>query len=219
MLTEEQTNAIKNQLIGHVEESFPEEKRQYAKEQIAKMNAESLEEFLVKNNLVAGQSGACVFCSIISGEIPSYKIEENEDSIAVLEINPISRGHVLIIPKKHLKESGTIPKSAEELAKNISKKINKKLKPKKVESAISSAFGHLIINLLPIYSDESISSRRQPAKKEELEEIQNLLKTSEKPEVAKEKKSKAKKEKSFLKKAEETIKKFEEKLWLPKRFP
>jgi len=219
MLSEEQTNAIKNQLIEHVDRSFPESKKQYAKEQILKMDAENLEEFLVKNNLVPGQSSSCVFCSIISREIPSYKIDENDDAFAVLEINPASRGHVLIIPKKHEGKESEIPENAQTLAKKISKKIQSALKPKQIENITSSAFGHSIINLLPIYSDESISSRRQPAKKEELEEIQKLLSTSEKPKIAKEKKSKLKKEKSFLKKAEEVVEKIEERLWLPKRIP
>ena len=43
----------------------------------------------------------CIFCKIISGEIPSYKIYEDEFTFAILDINPTSRGHVLILPKKH----------------------------------------------------------------------------------------------------------------------
>lgn len=43
----------------------------------------------------------CVFCKIISGEIPSYKIYEDEHSLAFLDIKPVNPGHVLVIPKKH----------------------------------------------------------------------------------------------------------------------
>ncbi len=43
----------------------------------------------------------CVFCKIIKGEIPSYKIYENEKIVVILDINPANEGHLLIIPKKH----------------------------------------------------------------------------------------------------------------------
>ena len=43
----------------------------------------------------------CIFCKIINGEIPSYKIYEDEVVFAFLDINPDSNGHTLIIPKKH----------------------------------------------------------------------------------------------------------------------
>ncbi|MCR4261096.1 MAG: HIT domain-containing protein [Candidatus Colwellbacteria bacterium] len=46
----------------------------------------------------------CVFCSIISGEIPSYKLYEDEETLAFLEIDPSSPGHALIIPKKHVED-------------------------------------------------------------------------------------------------------------------
>lgn len=46
----------------------------------------------------------CIFCKIINGEIPCYKIYEDEKVLAFLDINPDSDGHTLIIPKKHYKD-------------------------------------------------------------------------------------------------------------------
>ncbi|MBN1521425.1 MAG: HIT family protein [Candidatus Aureabacteria bacterium] len=43
----------------------------------------------------------CVFCKIIKGEIPSSKVFEDENVYAFLDINPASKGHLLIVPKKH----------------------------------------------------------------------------------------------------------------------
>ena len=221
MLSEEQTAAVKTQLIQHIERSFPDERKQYAKEQVENMSPKELEDFLAKNNLIAGHDSGCVFCSIVSGDIPSYKIDETENALAVLEINPVSKGHALIIPKKHIDEDSKLQKEAGELAEKLSKKIKAKLKPKRIDMAESAAFGHRIINLLPVYNDETLSSRRQPAKKEELEEIQELLKTTrkteEKTKSATPKKSERKK--SVIKKVEKAIKNFEEKLWLPQRIP
>lgn len=43
----------------------------------------------------------CVFCEITKGDIPSYKIYEDKDIFVFLDINPVSAGHALIVPKKH----------------------------------------------------------------------------------------------------------------------
>ena len=109
MLTPEQTENIKKQLIQQIEKSFPEDRKTFAKSQIEVMNSEQLEEFLKQNKLIKTQNQGsapsipeCVFCSIISEDINSYKIAENSKAIAVLEINPASKGHSLIIPKEHL---------------------------------------------------------------------------------------------------------------------
>jgi len=44
----------------------------------------------------------CIFCKIIQGEIPSYKIYEDEKYLAFLDIMPWCEGHTLVIPKKHV---------------------------------------------------------------------------------------------------------------------
>lgn len=43
----------------------------------------------------------CIFCKIVRGEAPSYKIFEDDDFIGFLTIHPLSRGHSLVVPKKH----------------------------------------------------------------------------------------------------------------------
>lgn len=43
----------------------------------------------------------CVFCAIAAGEIPSFKIYEDGETVAFLDINPFSQGHTLVIPKEH----------------------------------------------------------------------------------------------------------------------
>lgn len=47
----------------------------------------------------------CIFCKINNGEIPSYTLYENEYVKCFLDINPLSTGHTLIIPKKHFKDA------------------------------------------------------------------------------------------------------------------
>ena len=43
----------------------------------------------------------CIFCKIVKGEIPSNKVYEDEKTIAFLDINPVSKCHLLVIPKNH----------------------------------------------------------------------------------------------------------------------
>ncbi len=43
----------------------------------------------------------CIFCKIIAGELPSTKIYEDDNVLAFMDIGPIAKGHVLVIPKKH----------------------------------------------------------------------------------------------------------------------
>ena len=200
MLSEEQSKEIKNQIIQHIGSTFPEDKKSLAISQVESMDSKQLEEFLEKNNLARGHQSPsgkqCIFCAISSGNIQSYKIDENKDTVATLEINPISKGHVLIIPKKH---SDKIPKRAISFAEKISKKIKSKLKPKNVINSISILFGHEIINVIPVYKNETSNSPRHKAEIEDLEYVQKTLtqKSIRKPKT----------------------KKIKEKIWLPKRIP
>ena len=43
----------------------------------------------------------CIFCKIVAGELPSTRIHEDERTIAIMDINPATRGHALVIPRAH----------------------------------------------------------------------------------------------------------------------
>ena len=53
----------------------------------------------------------CIFCKIIAGEIPAEKVYEDENFIGILDINPKTKGHTLVIPKKHFKTLLDTPSS------------------------------------------------------------------------------------------------------------
>ena len=44
---------------------------------------------------------SCVFCAIVAGEAPAIRIHEDDDYLAILDIRPFTRGHTLVIPKRH----------------------------------------------------------------------------------------------------------------------
>ena len=52
----------------------------------------------------------CIFCKIIEGELPCYKVYEDKRVIAFLDINPINKGHVLVVPKEHYNNLLDTPK-------------------------------------------------------------------------------------------------------------
>lgn len=51
----------------------------------------------------------CIFCKIVKGEIPCFKVYEDDKVLAFEDINPISEGHTLIIPKRHAQDLWEIP--------------------------------------------------------------------------------------------------------------
>jgi histidine triad (HIT) family protein len=80
----------------------------------------------------------CVFCKIIAGEIPSYKIYEDTNFLAFLDINPKGVGHVQVIPKKHYRWVWEIPEAGEyfEIVKKIAIAQQKAFDTKLIRSQI-----------------------------------------------------------------------------------
>jgi histidine triad (HIT) family protein len=57
----------------------------------------------------ANHDETCIFCKIVSGDIPAVKIYENDAVLAFLDIRPVHKGHVLVIPKDHFENVYTVP--------------------------------------------------------------------------------------------------------------
>lgn len=230
-LTDEQAKNIKEQLFKQIE-SFPEDKREGIKNYVESLDNEKLEEFLIKNKLIKSpgegdgeseggqdkkaeetQKGQnCIMCLIANKKIESYVIYEDKDYLAALEINPISVGHTLLIPKEHVKDSKSLNKKAVTLATKIGKHLVKTLKAEEIELVPSDELGHAIINIIPKYKDQKITSERKPAKKEDLKELLTRIgKLEIKEKVEKEKEVKAEK-----KDTKEEVKKEEKKEEAPK---
>jgi len=81
----------------------------------------------------------CVFCKIVKREIPSYKIYEDSDIVAFLDIAPATPGHTLVVPKNHFKDIFDVD---EETLKKINIVI------KKIASQMKSALGVEGINVI-----------------------------------------------------------------------
>ncbi len=75
----------------------------------------------------------CIFCKIIAGEIPCFKLYESEDTLAFMDINPANEGHALVIPKEHFADVQAVSNAAISstviTAKMIAAAIEKTLSP------------------------------------------------------------------------------------------
>lgn len=127
----------------------------------------------------------CIFCAIKDKQMQSFEVGENSDAIAVLEINPISKAHTIVIPKQHIDSQEKLTEKTLELSQEVVDKIKSQLKPKSVTVFASVMFGHFVINILPVYKSEKPDSPRQQANPTELQKIQKKLKQEKKVEQIK----------------------------------
>ena len=153
-LTNEQEKQIKEHLLKQLI-NFPEDRKKEIESQIESMTPQELENF-IKQNELTHLGGQCIMCSIISGEQKSFRIAQNKDSIAILEINPLSKGHTLILPKDHKQE---ISESNKKLAEDVSKRIKSRFNPKEIKINELNIMDHNILEVIPFYGNESKKSQ------------------------------------------------------------
>lgn len=122
---------------------------------------------------------ASIFSRIVNGEIPCYKIAEDDDFLAFLDINPLTKGHTLVIPKKEVDYIFDLPE--EELAalmvfaRKVALAIGKAITCKRVGVAvIGLEVPHAHIHLVPINGVYDIDFR-QPKLKLSPRDFQDIL--------------------------------------------
>jgi len=199
--SEEHVKEVKKQILEQTQ-NLPAEQRGAIEEQINKMTPEQLELFVQqqmagKQTKQEAQKG--IFRMIVDGDVPSKKVDENKDAIAVVSVRAVSRGHVLVIPKKPAGDANLISSGVFSLGKSVAKKIVSKLNAKSTEIQSESAFGEVVVNVIPIYDNAvSLSSPRYEVKEDELEEIWKVLRVVKKVKIERVKKI-VKKEEKVLK--------------------
>jgi len=126
---------------------------------------------------------ASIFSRIITGEIPCYKIAENDRFIAFLDVFPLVKGHVLVVPKKET--DYVFDLSQEELseilvfAQGVAKKIEKAIPCKRVGVAvIGLEVPHAHVHLVPINTADDLNFTRPKLQvdKSEMEAIAEKIK-------------------------------------------
>ncbi|HEQ65362.1 MAG TPA: HIT domain-containing protein [bacterium] len=98
----------------------------------------------------------CIFCKIVKGEAPSYKIYEDENYFAFLDLFPHSKGHTLVIPKKHYDTVWEIPEKGEyfEVLTKVRENMRRELNVDYVDMAIfGRGVSHAHTHLIPLDGD------------------------------------------------------------------
>lgn len=130
----------------------------------------------------------CIFCKIINGEIPCYKVYEDEKVLAFLDISQASKGHTLIVPKTHFANMLECDEETVAYMYKIANKLGNQIvnslgaKGMNILTNINEVAGqtvkHFHIHLLPRYNDEDgvkIDFIGSNPSKEDLESVLNLI--------------------------------------------
>ena len=109
---------------------------------------------------------ATIFSKIVAGEIPSYKVAENERFYAFLDINPVQKGHTLVIPKREVDYFYDLEDDELQemmvFAKQIAKKIKATTQCRKVATVVLGLeVPHAHIHLVPMNSEEDVDFSRE----------------------------------------------------------
>ena len=115
----------------------------------------------------------CVFCKIVKGEIPSYKIYEDDLIIALLDANPVFPGHALIIPKEHTLDINSISEDVlchiMKKSKDIANMITTSLQAPGFTFIQNNGFvqevKHYHLHIIPKYNKRMVMSNEMVYKK------------------------------------------------------
>ncbi len=187
--SEEQVREVKRQIFEQTKH-LPEAQRKAIEEQVEKMNAQELEDFVREQMSVQKSEGEKpqkgIFRMIVDGDVPSKRVNENKDAVGVVSVRAVSKGHVLVIPKKPVGDANLMPAGAYNLARQIGKRMVVKLKANSTAIQTENAFGEVVIDVIPIYDKPlSVTSPRYEAKEPELDEVYKLLRVVKKARVKK----------------------------------
>jgi histidine triad (HIT) family protein len=129
----------------------------------------------------------CLFCKIVAGEIPSHTIDEDDKTLAFMDINPWTRGHALVIPKTHSRNLYDIEPAdlaaMHATAQRVARRMRDRLASEGVNILQSSepiamqTVFHSHVHVIPRYSDDGLRlpAHPQPAEHEELARLAEEL--------------------------------------------
>ena len=129
----------------------------------------------------------CIFCKVVAGEIPGEIVDSDERTVTVMDINPATRGHVVVIPREHSPDLLTV--SAADLdatmqaARRIAERMRETLSPEGFnvlnnmgQVAWQSIF-HFHVHVIPRYADDPLELPwlPEPAPQDELAAVAREL--------------------------------------------
>ena len=130
--------------------------------------------------------GDCVFCKILAGELPAQTVDEDEHTVAFLDINPWTRGHAVVIPRRHVPdlyaiddaELGRVTAAARRLALRLRDRLEcdgVNLLNSTGRAAWQTIF-HFHVHVIPRYEGDPLELPTRPRSAEE-DELRRLAET------------------------------------------
>lgn len=199
---------LKEEILEQADK-LPEEQANALREKIGEMNDEEFEKFFKEFALPLQD---CLFCQIAQGKIPTIKIYESKNILAILDINPATPGHIIVMPKQHYQFLTQLPDAPLleifNFVRHIIPAIIRTVKSQGV--AINILQGkeqnvpHFSVNIIPRFEKDKLDFtwKRLKLPKEELEKIAASIR-AEASNMAKEKTSQAESKKQVKEQQEE----------------
>jgi histidine triad (HIT) family protein len=108
----------------------------------------------------------CLFCKIVAGEIPSSRVDEDERTVAFMDINPATRGHLLGVPREHATDLLEVPEvdldACARAAQRLARRVKERLGADGVnllnscgQAAWQTVF-HFHVHVIPRYADDPL---------------------------------------------------------------
>ena len=120
----------------------------------------------------------CLFCSIISGEVPSFTVASTDDLVAFLDIRPVFKGHVLVVPRQHLVTLADLPAPllgplfgyAQRLSVAVEKGLGADGSFVAMNNKVSQSVAHLHVHVVPRTKGDGLRGFFWPRTKYESDE-------------------------------------------------
>jgi len=114
----------------------------------------------------------CIFCKIVAGAVPCFKLFEDPDTLAFMDINPVHDGHALVIPKTHYPTVFDIPPgaiaAAARIAARVATSVNAAVKPDGLNliqangPGAGQSVGHFHFHILPRWRGDGVAINWEP---------------------------------------------------------
>src|ERR671916_1519737 len=129
----------------------------------------------------------CIFCKIVAGELPAEKVDEDEHTVAFMDLNPWTRGHALVIPRNHTPNLYEIEDDELRHTAVAARRLARRMKERlgcdginllnAAEPAAWQTVFHFHLHVIPRYDDDPLELPTRPhqAEADELEKVANEL--------------------------------------------
>jgi histidine triad (HIT) family protein len=114
----------------------------------------------------------CIFCRIVAGELPAQKVDEDEHTIAFMDINPWTRGHALVIPREHTRDLYEAPEQTLHATSAAAQRLARRMRDRlgcdginllnSTGPAAWQTVFHFHVHVIPRYDDDPLQLPGKP---------------------------------------------------------